>query len=180
MPKCSFNNHSSAWVFFCKFAAYFQNTFSYGHLRKAASGIWFSKICSTLGELLPPLSANHTFIKFFKKSKAKILEPYSCYSNEVRSYSDDTSHYEMILRNVLRNIYFSLNTSFRFFCLLFTLSELTCLLSLILQKQLLRSHCPCKKQLHLQHHLQFLPVQHLTIDRLFPYLIRYNRRFDIC
>ena len=36
MPKCGFNkvakqlywNHTSAWVFSCKFAAYFQNTFS--------------------------------------------------------------------------------------------------------------------------------------------------------
>ena len=36
MSKCDFNkvamqldwNHTSAWVFFCKFAAYFQNTFS--------------------------------------------------------------------------------------------------------------------------------------------------------
>ena len=35
MPKCDFNkvalqlywNHTSAWVFSCKFAAYFQNTF---------------------------------------------------------------------------------------------------------------------------------------------------------
>ena len=33
MPKCDFSkvaysNHTSAWVFSCKFAAYFQNTFS--------------------------------------------------------------------------------------------------------------------------------------------------------
>ena len=36
MPKCDYNkvalqlycNHTSAWVFSCKFAAYFQNTFS--------------------------------------------------------------------------------------------------------------------------------------------------------
>ena len=30
MPKCDFNKvakHTSAWVFSCKFAAYFQNTF---------------------------------------------------------------------------------------------------------------------------------------------------------
>ena len=40
MPKCDFNkvakqlnwNHTSAWVFSCKFAAYFQNTFSWEHL----------------------------------------------------------------------------------------------------------------------------------------------------
>ena len=38
--KCDFNktakqlywNHTPAWVFFCKFAAYFQNTFLYEHL----------------------------------------------------------------------------------------------------------------------------------------------------
>ena len=40
MPKCDFKkaverlywNHTSAWVFSCKFAAYFQNTFSQEHL----------------------------------------------------------------------------------------------------------------------------------------------------
>ena len=45
MPKCDFNkvakqlnwNHFWAWVFSCKFAAYFQNTFSKKHLRVAAS-----------------------------------------------------------------------------------------------------------------------------------------------
>ena len=45
MPKCDFNkvalqlywNHTSAWVFSCKFAAYFQNTFFQQHLVVAAS-----------------------------------------------------------------------------------------------------------------------------------------------
>ena len=35
MPKCDFNkvaNHTSAWMFCCKFNAYFQNTFSKEHL----------------------------------------------------------------------------------------------------------------------------------------------------
>ena len=39
MLKCDFNevaNHTWAWVFSCKFAAYFQNTFSYNHLWVAA------------------------------------------------------------------------------------------------------------------------------------------------
>ena len=43
--KCYFNrfakqlcwNHTSVWVFSCKFAAYFQNTFSLEHLCMAAS-----------------------------------------------------------------------------------------------------------------------------------------------
>ena len=43
--KCDFNkialqlnwNHTSAWVFSCKFAAYFQNTFSWEHLWRTAS-----------------------------------------------------------------------------------------------------------------------------------------------
>ena len=47
MPKCDFKtaalqlywNRTSAWVFFCKFATYFQNTFSYEHLWMAASVI---------------------------------------------------------------------------------------------------------------------------------------------
>ena len=45
MRKCKFNkvatqhywNHTLAWVFSCKFAAYFQNTFLYEHIRMAAS-----------------------------------------------------------------------------------------------------------------------------------------------
>ena len=32
-------NHTSTWVFSCKFAAYFRNTFSYEHLWMAASGV---------------------------------------------------------------------------------------------------------------------------------------------
>ena len=46
MPKCDFNkvalqlywNCTSAWVFSCKYAAYFQNTFSQEHLWRTASG----------------------------------------------------------------------------------------------------------------------------------------------
>ena len=45
MPKCDINkvakqlywNHTSAWVFSCKFDSYFQNTFSQEHLWVAAS-----------------------------------------------------------------------------------------------------------------------------------------------
>ena len=52
MPACDFNkaakrlywNHISAWVFACKFATYFQNTFSYEHLCWAASEAWCSEI----------------------------------------------------------------------------------------------------------------------------------------
>ena len=46
IPKSDFNkvvlqlyrNHILAWLFSCKFAACFQNTFSQEHLRMAASG----------------------------------------------------------------------------------------------------------------------------------------------
>ena len=37
MPKCDFNKVPLAWVFSCKFAAYFQNTFSKEHILVAAS-----------------------------------------------------------------------------------------------------------------------------------------------
>ena len=45
MPKCDFNkvalqlywNHTSAWVFSCRFAAYFQNTFSWEFIWRTAS-----------------------------------------------------------------------------------------------------------------------------------------------
>ena len=35
MSKCDFNKVT--WVFSCKFATYFQNTFAYEHIWKAAS-----------------------------------------------------------------------------------------------------------------------------------------------
>ena len=38
MPKCDFNK-VALWVFSCKFAAYFQNTFSKEHLWVAASAL---------------------------------------------------------------------------------------------------------------------------------------------
>ena len=45
MPKCDFSkaalqlysNHTSAWVFSCEFASYFQNIFLKEHLWRAAS-----------------------------------------------------------------------------------------------------------------------------------------------
>ena len=43
LPKCDFNkvaNLTSAWVFSCKFAAYFQNTFFQKHLWMAASELY--------------------------------------------------------------------------------------------------------------------------------------------
>ena len=55
-PKCDFNkvamqlywNRTSAWAFSCKFAAYFQNTFSKEHIWTAASkGRIFKALCIT-------------------------------------------------------------------------------------------------------------------------------------
>ena len=37
VPKQLSRNHTLGWVFSCKFAAYFKNTFSYEHLWTAAS-----------------------------------------------------------------------------------------------------------------------------------------------
>ena len=56
MPKCDFNsvalqlywNRTSTCVFSCKFAAYFQNTFSYVHLWTAASDYWIHLFCLPL------------------------------------------------------------------------------------------------------------------------------------
>ena len=53
MPKCNFNkvalqlywNRTSVWVFSCKFAAYFQNTFFQEQLWTAASGSKTRKYC---------------------------------------------------------------------------------------------------------------------------------------
>ena len=49
MPKCDVNDlemnfietHLSAWVFSCKFAAYFQSTLLWGHLWRAASDLTY-------------------------------------------------------------------------------------------------------------------------------------------
>ena len=79
MPKCDFNkfakqlhwNHTSAWVFSCKFAAYFHNNFSQEHLWVAASG--------------PPVCFLVSFLKFFgggsdkqtnKQTNNQIIEDY--------------------------------------------------------------------------------------------------------
>ena len=56
MPKCDFNkvakqlhrNHTLAWVFSCKFAAYYRKTFLYDHLWRAAS-----ELCSSTGVFKP-------------------------------------------------------------------------------------------------------------------------------
>ena len=56
MPKCDFSkvalqlywNHTSTWVFSCKFAAYFLNTFAREHLWGAASEDCLSKMVLSL------------------------------------------------------------------------------------------------------------------------------------
>ena len=56
MPKCTFNkvakqpywNRTLAWVFSCKFAAYFQNTFSQEHLWVAAFAVVINQIQFTI------------------------------------------------------------------------------------------------------------------------------------
>ena len=66
MPKCDFSkvalqlygNRTLAWVLSCKFAAYFQDTFSYKHLWTAAS------VESTFSKLLRVASIKifHNFL----------------------------------------------------------------------------------------------------------------------
>ena len=56
MPKCNFNkvgdqlypNHTSAWVFSCKFAAYFENTFLFIISLKLEVAKDSLKICSII------------------------------------------------------------------------------------------------------------------------------------
>ena len=86
MSKCDFNkvlkqlywNHTSAWVFSCKFAAYFQNTFSLEHFWRAASvktlgsytkGVQFVP-CSSLCVLVNSLK-QWPFPRFNSSSKEK-------------------------------------------------------------------------------------------------------------
>ena len=50
MPKCDFNKVAKlAWVFSCKFAAYFQNTFSQEQLWVAASACKSYQIIAIVG-----------------------------------------------------------------------------------------------------------------------------------
>ena len=100
MPKCDFNkvaeqlywNHFSVWVFSCKFAAYFQNTFSYEHLWVAASeisiktGIFYSLnfCCSGIIDLKKKLGKNKNKLRTiypknhekFKNSKPNFTGSY--------------------------------------------------------------------------------------------------------
>ena len=46
-------NHNLAWVFSCKFAAYFQNTLSYEHVWVAASDILIFNVPGTLFRNIP-------------------------------------------------------------------------------------------------------------------------------
>ena len=63
MPKCDLNkvakqlywNRTSAWVFSCKFAAYFQNTFLFEHLWRAASFQYFFLSLTNVTNLHKPL-----------------------------------------------------------------------------------------------------------------------------
>ena len=45
-------NHTSAWLLSCKFAAYFQNSFSGEHLWVTASGSFMPRLSETLNRLL--------------------------------------------------------------------------------------------------------------------------------
>ena len=73
MSKCDFMqlywNRTSTWVFFCKFAAYFQNTFSYEHLWTAASE-GYSEPCQK-SNILPLHSS--VFFSIKKECKREIV-----------------------------------------------------------------------------------------------------------
>ena len=67
MTECDFNkvalqhywNHTSAWVFSCKFAAYFHNTFCYEHLWTTASEKRFEVDFIVGVSLIKELSVNY-------------------------------------------------------------------------------------------------------------------------
>ena len=81
MPKWDFNkvpkqlywNHTSAWVFSCKFAVYFQNTFFQEHLRVAACG--FKIIFSV------------KFVNKLKERTALWAQIWPCYGPDTHIYS---------------------------------------------------------------------------------------------
>ena len=67
MPKCDFNKvslefygyHALVWMFFCKFAAYFQNTFLEEHLLMATSVYFYFSNVKTIFNL-PQIFLQHT------------------------------------------------------------------------------------------------------------------------
>ena len=78
MPKCDFNkfamqfywNHTSAWVFSCKFAAYFQNSFSQnttGGLLLHA--LFFRLVFLSLGHVIKLQGFYEKSIRYTKKKK---------------------------------------------------------------------------------------------------------------
>ena len=104
MPKCDFNkvdlqfywNHTSAWVFSSKFAAYFQNTFSEEQVWTAAS----EEVSDNLGvcvlnrQIAFNRNQNHELDQVIKRTRRKFLilcnNParfgrHRCYSNGDKS-----------------------------------------------------------------------------------------------
>ena len=88
MPKCDFNkvalqvycNRTSAWVFSCKFAAYFQNTFLRKHLWMAASEKWkdisYSLHFLSSKNLIYALCVYLTFIAWYSNISVSFLAVY--------------------------------------------------------------------------------------------------------
>ena len=85
MPKCDFYkltkqrywNHTLAWVFSCKFAAYFQNTFSKEHLWRAASQcpsleIWYRDL-HTFQPLRPEVRKWKGYISLLSIRRKSVL-----------------------------------------------------------------------------------------------------------
>ena len=68
MPKCDFNkvakqlywNHTSAWVFSCKFAAYFQNTYHILYISKFITSCTFLLAFKIIESLHRIISTNLT------------------------------------------------------------------------------------------------------------------------
>ena len=89
MAKCDFNkvakqlhwNHSSAWVFSCKFTAYFKNTFSKDQLWMAASDYLNLSITQSLKIFKKIYQSLFFFTKPFEASQKQ-----SFLSNYSRSY----------------------------------------------------------------------------------------------
>ena len=86
MPNCDFNNvakHISAWVFSCKFAAYFQNTFSQKHLWMAAS------------ELCNKMTMQANSLKYFKVFFFPLIRRIR--NLELGEYKSGTTHKNCLL-----------------------------------------------------------------------------------
>ena len=90
MLKCDFNkvskqlywNLTSAWLFSCEFAAFFQNAFSWQHLSRTASAYWTAVLKNFAMETFLRKTSEHLVLEIYhrvpRETVATVLEIIFC------------------------------------------------------------------------------------------------------